>query len=230
MSDSEVEDYLKCDVCKDFFYDPITLLCQHTFCSFCLASLKECPMCRLKIHLPKQKNKLMTELIETIYGTEKLEELNTKFHLTKLEKEIRPQIEKDLKLNFDNMLMDNSKTSPKYSDKDIKNINITQSITEQSQNDLVEGVVDTSTKENSIWDFNLENLIKWIELAFVAYHVWSLISNSTSCGFSWIKFLLNTIMLIQTLLSMFGTIDVQYFSIGGTSNVLTGMLEDIMQN
>jgi hypothetical protein len=210
MSDSEVEDNLKCDVCKDFFYDPITLLCQHTFCSFCITTLKECPMCRLKIHLPKQKNKLITELIGILYGREKLEELNNKFHLTKLEKEIRPQVEKDLRLDFDNMLMDNSKTSPKSSDKIIKCVDFNLNPKTKVEH----------PKESSIWDFTLENLIKWLELIFVAYYVWILIYNSSGNGFSWIKFLLNVFILIQTFTSMFSfnTQYDQYFSIVGTSN------------
>ena len=212
---SEVEDYLKCDVCKDFFYDPITLLCRHTFCSSCVSSLKECPMCRLKIHLPKQKNKLMTELVSVLCGPEKIQELHNKYHLATLEKEIRPQVEKDLRTEFDNMLLDNSTTSKKSSDKDVKNINIIQT------NPRIEPI-----KEKSVFDFTFENAIMWLELIFAGYYVWMLIYNSSSGGFSWLKFLLNVFMLIQTFTSMFNQNSQydQYLSIVGTSNNILGGL------
>lgn len=215
MSDSEVEDYLKCDVCKDFFYNPITLLCQHTFCSSCVSSLKECPMCRLKIHLPKQKNNLITELINVLCGSEKIQELHNKYHLATLEKEIRPQVEKDLRLEFDNMLMDNAtQSSQKTSDKDFKSVNITQT------HQPIESEV---IKTKSIFDFTLENAILWLELIFTCYYVFVLIFNSSG-GFSWLKFLLNVFLLSQTFMSMFNQNSQydQYLSIIGTSNNILG--------
>jgi len=82
-----VDENCKCDVCKDFLFEPVTLLCQHTFCMSCIISLKECPVCRLKIYIPKNENKLFTKIIDILYGPEKNIELANKFKKEKIERE-----------------------------------------------------------------------------------------------------------------------------------------------
>ncbi|XP_044186750.1 nuclear factor 7, brain-like [Thunnus albacares] len=49
-----VEDYLSCHVCSETFRDPVSLTCNHSFCSSCLqkfweqAKNKNCPICKRK--------------------------------------------------------------------------------------------------------------------------------------------------------------------------------------
>jgi len=216
MTDSEVDDFLRCDVCKDSFYDPITLLCQHSFCSYCVSTLKECPMCRLKLHLPKQRNLLLTKAIEILYGPEKLEELNSKFHLTKLEKEIRPQVEKDLRNDFDKMLIDNSKTLPKPpNENDYKNISV----------DTTPSVNPPKAPEEPVssW-WSPDNLVKWVEFAFLAYYLYTFIVSTANYGFSWIKFVLNLFVLFQAAIPFIGS---NYLSLSA-SNPMNGVLENLL--
>jgi len=55
---------LRCEICNDLLYQPMTLICQHTFCYHCLSigkstnSMKECPLCRLKLELPPNMPKM----------------------------------------------------------------------------------------------------------------------------------------------------------------------------
>lgn len=53
-----LESSLRCQVCKDFFDNPVVTSCSHTFCSLCirrcLSSEGKCPACRS----PDQETKL----------------------------------------------------------------------------------------------------------------------------------------------------------------------------
>ena len=101
MSEEDIiEDFLKCDVCKDIFNEPKTLLCQHTFCSTCLISLKECPMCRLKLYLPEKTNILFDKIVGILYDANKIKELENRHRREKLEKEITPKVIEEMNKNF----------------------------------------------------------------------------------------------------------------------------------
>uniref|UniRef100_A0A8C7WUH4 RING-type domain-containing protein n=1 Tax=Oryzias sinensis TaxID=183150 RepID=A0A8C7WUH4_9TELE len=49
-----LESYLNCHVCSETFNDPVTLSCNHNFCSSCLQKFweqsqnKNCPICKRK--------------------------------------------------------------------------------------------------------------------------------------------------------------------------------------
>ena len=55
---SSVESSLRCQVCKDFYKDPMLTSCCHTFCSICIhrsiTSDGRCPLCRA----PEERGKL----------------------------------------------------------------------------------------------------------------------------------------------------------------------------
>ncbi|XP_034552019.1 nuclear factor 7, brain-like [Notolabrus celidotus] len=51
---SLLESYLNCHVCSETFTDPVSLICNHSFCSSCLQKFweqtqnKNCPVCKIK--------------------------------------------------------------------------------------------------------------------------------------------------------------------------------------
>lgn len=61
---NNLEELLKCSICTDIFYEPITLLCQHSFCKKCLdnSNTNKCPYCNLKIFVPPQVNYVLQAL------------------------------------------------------------------------------------------------------------------------------------------------------------------------
>ena len=64
-----VESALRCQVCKDFFHDPVITTCAHTFCSICirrcLTADGQCPVCRQKDQeIRLRKNTVVEELVE----------------------------------------------------------------------------------------------------------------------------------------------------------------------
>jgi len=73
---AEISD-LQCSVCLEILNEPVTLMCQHTFCRACLkADIKKCPLCRTRIWLPPKKtiNSILKNIIiktfgETAYNT-----------------------------------------------------------------------------------------------------------------------------------------------------------------
>lgn len=52
-----------CVICHETLVDPITFMCQHTFCRHCVYTLKTCPTCRLAIFIPPCKNNLLIDAI-----------------------------------------------------------------------------------------------------------------------------------------------------------------------
>lgn len=65
-----LESSLRCQVCKDFFDNPVITSCSHTFCSLCirrcLSSEGKCPVCRSSDQETKlRRNWAVQELVET---------------------------------------------------------------------------------------------------------------------------------------------------------------------
>lgn len=59
-----IENNLKCTICKEFYTSPMSLACSHTFCSLCVRSYfstqsikKTCPFC----HSDSDENDLRKE-------------------------------------------------------------------------------------------------------------------------------------------------------------------------
>lgn len=68
-----LESSLRCQVCKDFFDNPVITSCSHTFCSLCirrcLSTEGKCPACRSSDQeLKLRRNWAVQELVET-FGT-----------------------------------------------------------------------------------------------------------------------------------------------------------------
>ncbi|KAJ5122347.1 E3 ubiquitin-protein ligase rad18 [Penicillium atrosanguineum] len=64
-----LENSLRCQICKDFFANPVLTSCSHTFCSLCirrcLSNEGRCPTCRLQDQeLKLRRNWIVQELVE----------------------------------------------------------------------------------------------------------------------------------------------------------------------
>jgi len=59
-----------CVVCMDIFYEPVTLLCGHSYCFTCLYRMEranrksECPVCREKWTIWPRTNCVLSEIIK----------------------------------------------------------------------------------------------------------------------------------------------------------------------
>jgi hypothetical protein len=182
----DIEDHLKCDVCKDFFNEPKTLFCQHTFCASCLISQKECPVCRLKIHLPEATNNIFDILVTSIYGNEKVKELQNRHRKEKLEKELLPNVLSELNNNLNSTLRTSGQTS-----------------SNNASPGLEYGINTNNNFNTNFWGFeiNINNIIKWVEIAFLGYYIYSF-SMSLRQGFSLPKVFLNLLIIFQSITSL----------------------------
>jgi hypothetical protein len=96
-----LEDALKCAICVETFYKPVTLLCQHSFCSKCLKKMeaRKCPMCKVGFVIPAEYNRSMDQIIEHLFPLEyeekKKEEENEKYEVDEREK-IKDKLHKEL--------------------------------------------------------------------------------------------------------------------------------------
>ncbi len=67
-----LKELVKCVICKNTLYKPVTLDCQHSFCKSCIINVttKECPMCRdYYLVLPSHYNNLLDDLSSKIDET-----------------------------------------------------------------------------------------------------------------------------------------------------------------
>uniref|UniRef100_A0A3Q2VFN2 Tripartite motif-containing protein 35-like n=3 Tax=Haplochromis burtoni TaxID=8153 RepID=A0A3Q2VFN2_HAPBU len=72
------EDYLSCHVCSETFKDPVSLSCNHSFCSSCLQKFweqtknKNCPICKRKSSKDHPRvNFTLKELADSFAGRQK---------------------------------------------------------------------------------------------------------------------------------------------------------------
>ncbi|CAJ1069458.1 nuclear factor 7%2C brain-like isoform X1 [Xyrichtys novacula] len=73
------ERYLNCHVCSEIFRDPVSLSCNHSFCSSCLQKFwkqnknKNCPICKRKSLLDNPEvNLTLKELADSFVGRQKI--------------------------------------------------------------------------------------------------------------------------------------------------------------
>lgn len=164
----DVEEQLSCPVCTNTYYNPITLLCQHTFCHHCINDdkIKECPVCRVKKFIPSSvtqgiTNNVLSKISELYYGIDGMNVIKEEVDDYLEDKEIRPKIEKEMETKLLSTLNDLAakKSIPK------KNVGIITSTT-----------VSLHTSHNSqpiIYPYNIINnspyskyfsALKWLAL------------------------------------------------------------------
>jgi hypothetical protein len=179
----DIEEFLKCDVCKDILNDPRTLLCQHTFCATCLISLKECPMCRLKLYLPEKSNDTFNKLIGLIYGPEKIKELEDRHRKEKIEKEMLPKVIDELNNNLNNTV----KTSVNNNTDDSVNV--------------IDPVFSLFGLEMKLSTFDY--ILKFIEITFLLYYLYTFYLSYTSGSLTTYKIFINLLVIFQSAYSIF---------------------------
>lgn len=185
-----INENCKCDVCKDFLFEPVTLFCQHTFCMSCIISLKECPMCRLKIYIPKNQNKIFTKIIEILYGPEKNIELANKFKKENIEKELKPKILDELRNNLTKTINEN--------------VPINQTSRTQSNNINNQPIQNNNQtpQDVTIFGINITFILKFVEICFLIYYIYGFVK-SLRHEINWFRTGLNLIIIIQSINSLF---------------------------
>lgn len=117
----KVKDLLTCEICKEIFNEPVTLLCNHTYCQYCIHKLIEqgevkqkhevilmssnfetansCPKCMLKIWLPplKHVNYTLRDLIKTLYGEKEYEEIKKERSISLVKIDIKDRAIEEIK-------------------------------------------------------------------------------------------------------------------------------------
>jgi hypothetical protein len=107
----DVEDQLSCQICTNTYYNPITLLCQHTFCYHCIIDDKilECPICRTKKFIPvdadtKSPHNILSQITDLYYGTDNMQKIGIDVNEYLEEKNLVPEIQKKTEQSLTNML------------------------------------------------------------------------------------------------------------------------------
>lgn len=191
----DIEECVKCDVCKDVLYDAKTILCQHTFCGSCLVSLKECPMCRLKLFLPSNNNNIFNNLANILYGKEKVAELKNKTKRDKLEKELNKTVLDELQTSFNKSITSSTSiTTERF--QELPN-------NQQDQINLINQSAELSTNVTILgYSFDITLIIKYIEIAFLLYYIYGFCM-SLRYGVNWFKLSLNLLIIFQSCYSIF---------------------------
>lgn len=87
----QLETLLTCKQCKQILCDPITLLCQHTFCQSCIITNSDdkCFICKLEMMMPINSNFQLKSIIEKMYDADFFKERRERF---------KEEMNKDLKM------------------------------------------------------------------------------------------------------------------------------------
>jgi hypothetical protein len=118
-----IDEQLSCAVCTSAYYNPITLLCQHTFCYHCISDekVKECPICRVKKFIPKSASDTITDNIlnkitKIYYGETEINKMKDYVEDYLDEKKTKPAIEKEMETtliaNLNDLAVATSQTTP----------------------------------------------------------------------------------------------------------------------
>lgn len=109
----DIEDQLSCPVCTNTYYNPITLLCQHTFCYHCISDdkIKECPVCRIKKFIPVNAvsgltDNIINKISDLYYGSQEMRKIGEDVNNYLENKRLKPEIEKNMEKNLLNCLND----------------------------------------------------------------------------------------------------------------------------
>lgn len=102
-----LENSLKCNICKEIFNEPVTLLCNHTYCYSCLIGMKKtnyyvykkCPLCDAKIWLPPNHtvNYTLRDVIIATFGREFYDNEKENRKKSIIKSEMKDEIKNEIK-------------------------------------------------------------------------------------------------------------------------------------
>jgi hypothetical protein len=96
----DLRELFQCPVCMETLNEPVTLMCQHTFCRACMQKeIKMCPICRARVWIPPKKtiNGLVKETIIKVFGqTEYNTIYNDRAH-SLLKEDLRDKVKEELR-------------------------------------------------------------------------------------------------------------------------------------
>ena len=105
----EVQQSIVCAVCREAFYKPVVLLCQHTFCKACVEKLprKKCPTCNLCFSVPKEHNRILHDIAKIYYNDTWLEKEAEECR-ENAKRSLRQKIESELRNELYNEVVNNN--------------------------------------------------------------------------------------------------------------------------
>ena len=97
---------LECDICLDFYVEPLTLSCGHTFCRLCIISMqskydKKCPLCKTCSHIDPclhHQNIVISNSVKSIFSKQEFDK-----RMKQLEK-VRENLKKNIPVFVMNMV------------------------------------------------------------------------------------------------------------------------------
>lgn len=97
LSDT-LQQSLVCGICMDKFYQPVTLICQHTFCKGCLMQShdRKCPICKIGYVIPREYNRIIDTASQIFFHEEWLER-DAELQRHKLKRDLRKEVEQELR-------------------------------------------------------------------------------------------------------------------------------------
>ena len=129
--ESEITNYT-CSICRELFYRPVTLICQHSYCYECLEEYynsdgiitdttfpeiryqsqkkNKCPLCNIPYTLPPMENKMLSTLVEEKFPDE-YQERRDYFENEKALEEKKEKMEQTMRQEIWNMLSTNFNTN-----------------------------------------------------------------------------------------------------------------------
>lgn len=112
---SHLESHYQCSICTQILFDPITLICQHTFCRDCLVqhmkTSKKCPTCQKHFFLPSTNTTFIIrdaifDLQSKIYPPEKLATMQENRLHSRIKLNTKETVIAELRKELENTILD----------------------------------------------------------------------------------------------------------------------------
>lgn len=113
---AHLDSHYQCVICTQILYDPVTILCQHTFCRHCLSEhmkkgSKKCPTCQKRFFLPAtninyQMRDAINELMDKLYTKEEIEKMTLDRTTENLKAELKDKVTAELRKELEDTVLD----------------------------------------------------------------------------------------------------------------------------